>query len=378
MRIAFISTVYGYAFSGADSLWTRAAEVALSRGDTVFIGATPAVAAHPRIDAMIRGGAQHFPCQAPTIPSDTLDRFSRKLEYVSGNSDSLVSALHGFRPDRVIFSCGGTYDLVREGRVLGFLRTRRTPYWVIANWQTEKPALGPLDLERARACFRNAGRLFFVSHRNLEITRRHLDLPLSHAELIQVPIRLPKAGGAPWPDTDVPAFAVIARLEPVKALDILLPAIAKSPGNSEPWLLNLYGEGAEQSALQHQASRLGLSDRVRFRGFVSSLDEIWRENHCLISSSRDEGLPTVMIEGLMYARPVIATRVGAASEWIDEGVTGFTCEPESVEALGAAINRAWRVRSTWRSMGAEAHHRALERYAPDDALRLIEPAFAVY
>ncbi|MBP8257974.1 MAG: hypothetical protein KAX37_11665, partial [Opitutaceae bacterium] len=138
MRVAFLSTVYGYAYSGADSLWVRAAELAMARGDAVFIGTTSSVAAHPRIDGMIRRGARYSCCQAPTIPGDSADRVRRKFEYLSPNSDSLVSALHEFRPDRVVFSCGGTYDLVREGRVLGLLRIQRIPYWVLANWQTEK------------------------------------------------------------------------------------------------------------------------------------------------------------------------------------------------------------------------------------------------
>lgn len=80
----------------------------------------------------------------------------------------------------------------------------------------------------------------------------------------------------------------------------------------------------------------------------------------------------------MYARPVIATRVGAAREWIAEDETGFTCDPESVDALSNAISRAWKVRSRWRTMGADAHRRAAAKYLPDDALRLIEPVFAVY
>ena len=378
MRVAFVSTVYGYAFSGADSLWVRAAELAMARGDAVFIAATPAVTAHPRIQALIRSGANSFSSKVPEIPNNTIDRVRRKLEYISAGSDSLVSALHKFRPDRVIFSCGGTYDLVREGRVLGFLRSQHIPYGVIANWQTEKPFLSPIDLRRARACFQGADRLFFVSQRNLEITRHHLGLPLHHAELIQVPIRIPRAGGAPWPEPRVPAFAAIARLEPVKAFDILLPALAKFPGTAEPWHLNIYGEGEAQGKIQHQADALRIADRVRFHGFVSSLDEIWKDNHCLISASRDEGLPTVMIEALMYARPVIATRVGAAREWIAEDETGFTCDPESVDALSNAISRAWKVRSRWRTMGADAHRRAAAKYLPDDALRLIEPVFAVY
>ena len=378
IRTAFLSTVYGYPLSGADSLWARAAEIALARGDSVFIGVTPQVASHPRVRQMIQAGARFFSTATPTIPRDAVDRVRRKIDLVAGSSDSLVSALRKFRPDRVIFSCGGTYDLVREGRVLDCLRALRIPYAVIANWQTESPTLGPVDMKRAQDSFRDAEQLFFVSHRNLAITRRHLEMALPQAALIQCPLRPPPDGGAPWPGGDTPAFAAIARLEPVKGLDLLLSALAQSPGLTVPWRLNLYGEGPDRDSLQQQAHQLGLSERVFFRGFVASLDEIWQDNHCLISASRDEGLPTVMLEALLYGRPVIATRVGAAEEWIDEGETGFICAPHSVGALAQTLATAWLARSRWRDMGRTAHARAVEKYRPDDVLRLLPPAYVVH
>jgi len=378
MRIAFLSTVYGYPFGGADILWSHAADIALGRGDAVLVGVTPAVAAHARVQSMIRQGARHFPTGVPTIPRSQRDRIKRRMEYAAGETASLVSALRIFRPDRVIFSCGGTYDLVREGRVLGFLQDQRIPYFVIANWQTEAPFLSPVDLQRAGAAFCGARRIFFVSRRNLEITRRHLALPLRHASLIQVPIRPPPSGGVPWPAGDTPTFAVVARLEHVKGLDLLLPALAQFPGASQSWRLNIHGEGPGHDALQLLASQLGLSRHVRFHGFVPDLAGIWRENQCLVSASRDEGLPTAMIEALLYGRPVIATRVGAAEEWIEEGVTGFICDPGSVESLADAIRRAWCAKSAWSGMGSAARQRASARHVPDDAGRLLAPEFVVY
>lgn len=377
MRIAFLSTVYGYPLSGADSLWTGACEMALARGDSVFIGVAAQVAAHSRVQHMIQAGAHFFATATPGIPRDRIDQVHRKIDLVAGSSGSLISGLRKFRPDHVIFSCGGTYDLVREGRTLEYLRAQRVPYSVIANWQTETPHLSPVDMKRARAGFRDAAQLFFVSHRNLAITRRHLRMSLPQAALIQCPLRLPPDGGSPWPSLETPSFAAVARLEPVKGLDLLLPALTRSPGLGVPWRLNVYGEGPDSGDLKRQARQLGLAERVCFRGFVASLDEIWRENHCLISASRDEGLPTVMIEALLYGRPVIATQVGAAEEWIEEGKTGFICAPHSVEALALAIDTAWLARPRWREMGRIAHESAHRKHRPGDVLRLLQPGYAV-
>jgi len=43
----------------------------------------------------------------------------------------------------------------------------------------------------------------------------------------------------------------------------------------------------------------------------------------------------VMIEAMACGTPVIAARCGSTPEIIDDGVTGFTCDPDDTDAMAA-------------------------------------------
>lgn len=63
------------------------------------------------------------------------------------------------------------------------------------------------------------------------------------------------------------------------------------------------------------------------------------EADAVVMPSRWEGFGLVAAEAMRAGRPVIATRVGALPELVIDGETGVLCDPESPEALAAAVKR---------------------------------------
>lgn len=124
----------------------------------------------------------------------------------------------------------------------------------------------------------------------------------------------PAAGAAvPMP---VPVrFVAVGRLVPVKGFDVLLEALARL-GRPEVHL-DLVGDGPELARLQALAATLGVTHRVRWRGFQANPYHWMRRADALVLSSRYEGLPNVIIEALACGTPVIASPVPAALEIID-------------------------------------------------------------
>lgn len=99
-------------------------------------------------------------------------------------------------------------------------------------------------------------------------------------------------------------FISVAALATRKRLDRLINAIAIL--NDDVHLV-LLGEGGELSNLKKIAGKLGVTDRVHFKGFCANPFPFIKRSKALVMSSDSEGLPTVLIESLITGVPVIST-----------------------------------------------------------------------
>jgi glycosyltransferase involved in cell wall biosynthesis len=375
MRIAFLSTILSYPWGGADTLWTRAAEAARERGDTVFISVSPAVAQSPRVAALRASGAVIHERRPPTPgPVSPPARVLRRLRALAGMGadDGVVAALAAFRPDLVVVSLGGTYDLMGHPDWLDWLAATGTRVRLIANWQQENPILPDDERARALRALTLAERVYFVSTRNLASTRRHLAHALPHASVIQNPLRWRTADVAPFPPLPPRQLATASRLDEGKGIQLLLHALAATPDLPE-WRLAIHGQGPAEAYLRQLVDHLQLGTRVTFRGYVRELRAIWDANHLLVSPAIEEGVPMTIPEAMLCERPVLATAVGGAEDWLRDGDTGFLCPAPTVPLLAATLRHAFTAADTWSEMGRRAADAARVRYLPDDFQHLITP-----
>jgi glycosyltransferase involved in cell wall biosynthesis len=373
VRIAFVSTILSYPWGGADTLWTHAAESAQARGDTLLVAVTPAVAGHPRMAALAQAGARFVLRSPPVSLPDLGLRLRRKVSGLLRRPDPLVSALRDFRPDLVVCSCGGTYDLLLESPLTSWLRETGTPYRIVANFQVEHPTLPEGDFQAISAILTAAQAIFFVSTRNLEVTRRHLQADLPQARVIQNPLRWRPADVSPWPVGSDGGLATVSRLDHGKGIHLLIEAAARALADEPCWRINVYGKGPAESYLKTVALRSGLADRVRFRGYVPELAAIWAENRLMVSPAIDDGVPMTIPEAMLCERPVLATAVGGAEDWLTHGRSGYLCQAPTLPLLAASLREAWDSRSNWQAMGLEAAAHARTAYRPGEQRFLIDP-----
>ncbi len=127
----------------------------------------------------------------------------------------------------------------------------------------------------------------------------------------------------------------VGRLDAMKAHDILLKAIAPLPGVR----LVILGEGNQRQALEQLAASLGIADRVELRGWVNHPRDHLPQFDAIALPSRSEGFPLAMVEAMLAARPVVATRVGSIPEAIQDGVTGLLVEKNDIAGLTLALQR---------------------------------------
>jgi glycosyltransferase involved in cell wall biosynthesis len=129
----------------------------------------------------------------------------------------------------------------------------------------------------------------------------------------------------------------VGRLSPEKGQDLLLQAFSLVAGAYPSIQLWFAGTGSRESALQRLAEALGLSERVRFLGYVADMPSVYREADVVVQSSLTEGLPNVILESLYLQIPTIATAVGGTNEIIDHGISGWLVRSGSVNDLADAL-----------------------------------------
>ncbi len=129
----------------------------------------------------------------------------------------------------------------------------------------------------------------------------------------------------------------VARLEPVKGVEVLVRAFARIEGDDNR--LIIIGDGSEMQTLSTLVGRLGVSDRISLVG-SKPYDEIPRWVNAadlLVLPSISEGWPNTLMEAFSCGKPVVASRVGGVPEIIDSPQLGIMTSPADVDDLARGI-----------------------------------------
>ncbi|HYM46354.1 MAG TPA: glycosyltransferase family 4 protein [Solirubrobacteraceae bacterium] len=164
-------------------------------------------------------------------------------------------------------------------------------------------------------------------------------------------------------------FGMLGRIAPWKGQDLFLRAFAAAfPGGTERAVIvgtAMFGEQAYERELPDLAARLGLAERVEFRGFR---EDVWQElesfDVLVHASVTPEPFGQVVLEGMAAGLAVIAPDEGGPATMIADGETGRLFRGRDSESLAAAM-RALREDPAERERLGTAARRAVERYHPD-------------
>jgi D-inositol-3-phosphate glycosyltransferase len=143
-------------------------------------------------------------------------------------------------------------------------------------------------------------------------------------------------------DTDVPTVAFVGRIQPLKAPDVLLRAVAKLPGVHVLVAGGPSGSGlAAPDTLVRLADELGMADRVKFLPPQSreQLVDVYRAADLVAVPSYSESFGLVAVEAQACGTPVVAAAVGGLPVAVRDGVTGTLVDGHDPELWAAAIDR---------------------------------------
>jgi glycosyltransferase involved in cell wall biosynthesis len=158
------------------------------------------------------------------------------------------------------------------------------------------------------------------------------------------------------------AIGCVARLAPEKDHATLLRAMRVLAMRVARPRLFLIGDGPERAALERMACALGIDDLVEFMGQRGDVEALLRGMDVITLTSKREGLPLALLEGMARELPVVATAVGGVPELLAEG-GGALAQPGDHGELARALTDYARDPLRRRRDGAFARALVQQQYS---------------
>ena len=180
-----------------------------------------------------------------------------------------------------------------------------------------------------------------------------------------------EARGALGLPADRALVGAVARLDPVKRLDVLLRALALL----EDVPAVIVGYGPEEGRLKALAGQLGIADRVVFAGHQRDVRPWLAALDVFVLPSDWEGMSNALLEAMASRLPVVATATGGTPDVVLDGQTGFLVPPGDAPALARAIDVFLQDPELRERMGRAGRRRVVEHFSVG---QMVERTQALY
>lgn len=110
--------------------------------------------------------------------------------------------------------------------------------------------------------------------------------------------------------------------------------------------------------LMQKARQLGLAEQVRFVACTERIQELISNSTVLLHPAINEPMGRVIAEAMLLQTPVVASRSGGISEFLESGREGMLVEPDDVQGFANAVLRVLNPDLAGRLV-AKARERAL-------------------
>ena len=130
----------------------------------------------------------------------------------------------------------------------------------------------------------------------------------------------------------------MARLVGGKGIDVVIKSLSELPSS---YHCTIAGEGPERERLESLATRLGVTERVTFTGWVSGeakYDLLESADIFCLPSTRDS-LPNAVLEAMAYGLPVVAVRSRSIPDVVLDGRTGLLVDAQEPLQVAEAIKK---------------------------------------
>jgi lipopolysaccharide heptosyltransferase II len=269
---------------------------------------------------------------------------------------------------------------------IGFFAARRSqrPFLTTAHgfyrphWGSRVMVWGRLVIAPSEALGRYLIEQFGLPKDRLRIIPRGVDLETFTFQ------PAPETHGGPCPPTKgfggrAWRLGLFGRLSPLKGQPVAVRACHALRRKGIDVRLVLAGdppESPQRRALEALITSLGMGEAVEWLGIRQDLPALIASmDLALAPSIYPESFGRSVIEAQAVGRPVVASRAGALSELVEDGVSGLLVPPNDPHALAGAIERFIQDGALRARCATEARRRVEERWSLD---RMVERTLEVY
>jgi glycosyltransferase involved in cell wall biosynthesis len=280
----------------------------------------------------------------------------------AGEGAAVVVTLHSYR----LLCLPGS--LLRDGKVceacLGHLPWRGVRYRCYRDSMPASAALAAsLAVHRAIRTFDHVTRFFAVSR---FVKDKYVEAGFSPE---QIAVKPNFAWPSPRRSGPGEYFLVLGRLHPEKGVGTVIEAWRD---HGAPGRVVVVGDGTEAGRL-----RAAAPPSIEFTGEVPPgqvPDLVARARALLVPSLWYEAAPRGIVEAYAAGVPVVASRVGALPEAVEDGVSGLLAASGDGAAWAAAATRLGDDSESER-LGEGAYQMWRERFSPERGLLGLEAAY---
>jgi len=162
------------------------------------------------------------------------------------------------------------------------------------------------------------------------------------------------------PITHGVTIAFMGRVAPEKGIEDLLKMARRLPD------LPFDVAGEISDSIRHLVEEA--PENVRFHGYLRGdrRDAFLREARIVIACSNwFEGFPNVIIEAMAAGKPIVATRIGAIPEIVDDGETGLLYNPGDTQHAVMQLSGLYHNVERCRQLGSAGQSKVMERFTPE-------------
>lgn len=185
--------------------------------------------------------------------------------------------------------------------------------------------------------------------------------------------------GCPFRDPDHWLVGTVGRMEAVKDQTNLarafVTALRTQPATRQRMRLVLVGDGALRSRAEAILQEAGMRELAWLPGERADVPQVLRGLDCFVLPSLAEGVSNTILEAMACGLPVVATRVGANEDLIEDGETGQLVPPADSEALARGIAAYFNDPVTARRHGDAGRQRVLRKFRLE---RMVEQYHDLY